>query len=103
MTSTNDAWSQPFQRTKKAASSNTGCFANKRQERGVAMNLGERCDLLLAAGRELLVNGQATDHTVAATEQLGRALDMGAELILKDRLVVSCSTFRNLSFAARHS
>jgi uncharacterized membrane protein YjjP (DUF1212 family) len=42
------------------------------------MTLGERCDLLLAAGRELFVNGQATDHTVAATERLGRALGMGA-------------------------
>jgi uncharacterized membrane protein YjjP (DUF1212 family) len=45
------------------------------------MTLGERCDLVLDAGRELFVNGQATDQAVAAAKRLGRALDMGAELM----------------------
>src|SRR5262249_39431255 len=45
------------------------------------MTLGERCDLVLAAGRVLFINGQATDQTVAAAERLGRALGMGAKLM----------------------
>jgi uncharacterized membrane protein YjjP (DUF1212 family) len=45
------------------------------------MTLSERCDLVLAAGRALFVNGQATDHTVAAVERLGRALGIRAELM----------------------
>jgi uncharacterized membrane protein YjjP (DUF1212 family) len=45
------------------------------------MTLSERCDLVLTAGRTLLVNGQATDHTVAAAERLGRALGMRVELM----------------------
>ena len=45
------------------------------------MTLSERCDLVLAAGRTLFVNGQATDHTVAAAERLGRALGIRAELM----------------------
>jgi hypothetical protein len=45
------------------------------------MTLGERCDLVLAAGREPFVNGNPTDQMVAGARRLGRALDMGAALM----------------------
>jgi uncharacterized membrane protein YjjP (DUF1212 family) len=73
--------SDPSREQQAAAPSNAGCFANERQKPGAAMTLGERCDLVLAAGRELFVTGQATDHTVAAVERLGRALGMDAQLM----------------------
>jgi uncharacterized membrane protein YjjP (DUF1212 family) len=40
------------------------------------MTLEERSNLVLAAARVLYVNGQATEETVAAAEQLGRALGL---------------------------
>src|SRR5215813_10400568 len=36
----------------------------------------EGCDLILAFARTLFANGQATDQTVDAAEQLGRALGL---------------------------
>src|SRR5258707_12928228 len=44
------------------------------------MTLDERCNLVLAFARTLFVNGQATDHTMAAAEQLARALGLRASL-----------------------
>jgi uncharacterized membrane protein YjjP (DUF1212 family) len=45
------------------------------------MTLEESSDLVLAFARVLYVNGQATDQTVAATERLGSALGLRAELM----------------------
>src|ERR1700682_5766198 len=45
------------------------------------MTLDKRSDLVLAFARVLYVNGQATDQTVAATERLGSALGLRAELM----------------------
>jgi uncharacterized membrane protein YjjP (DUF1212 family) len=45
------------------------------------MTLDERSDLVLAFARVLYVNGQATDQTVAATERLGSALGLRADLM----------------------
>jgi uncharacterized membrane protein YjjP (DUF1212 family) len=45
------------------------------------MTLVERSNLILAAARVLHVNGQATEETVAAAGQLGRALGLRADLI----------------------
>jgi uncharacterized membrane protein YjjP (DUF1212 family) len=45
------------------------------------MTLVERSNLILAAARVLYVNGQATEETVAAAGQLGRALGLRADLI----------------------
>jgi len=42
------------------------------------MTLDERCNLVLAFARTLFVNGQATDHTMAAAEQLARTLGLRA-------------------------
>ena len=44
------------------------------------MTLDERCNLVLAFARTLFVNGQATDHTMAAAERLARALGLRATL-----------------------
>jgi uncharacterized membrane protein YjjP (DUF1212 family) len=44
------------------------------------MTLDERCNLILAFARTLFVNGQATDHTLAATERLARALGLRTTL-----------------------
>jgi uncharacterized membrane protein YjjP (DUF1212 family) len=45
------------------------------------MTLEERSNLVLAFARVLYVNGHATDQTVAATERLGSALGLRAELM----------------------
>ena len=45
------------------------------------MTLEERSNLVLAAARVLYVNGQATEQTVAAAEQLGRALGLRAQVM----------------------
>jgi uncharacterized membrane protein YjjP (DUF1212 family) len=45
------------------------------------MTLEERSNLILAAARVLYVNGQATEETVAAAEQLGRALGLRAKVM----------------------
>jgi uncharacterized membrane protein YjjP (DUF1212 family) len=45
------------------------------------MTLEERSNLALAFARVLYVNGQATDQAVAATERLGSALGLRAELM----------------------
>src|SRR6202171_3457290 len=45
------------------------------------MTLDKRSDLVLAFARVLYVNGQATDQTVAATERLGSALGLRADLM----------------------
>src|SRR5262249_59285255 len=42
--------------------------------REAEMTLAQRCNLVLAFARVLYVNGQATEQTVAAAEQLGRTL-----------------------------
>src|SRR5258705_4479769 len=45
------------------------------------MTSEERSNLVLAAARVLYVNGQATEETVAAAEQLGRALGLRAKVM----------------------
>ncbi|HKF08534.1 MAG TPA: threonine/serine exporter family protein [Xanthobacteraceae bacterium] len=45
------------------------------------MMLEERSSLVLAFARLLYVNGQATEQTVAAAEQLGRALGLRAKVL----------------------
>jgi uncharacterized membrane protein YjjP (DUF1212 family) len=45
------------------------------------MTLEQRSNLVLAAARVLYVNGQATEETVAAAEQLGRALGLRAKVM----------------------
>jgi uncharacterized membrane protein YjjP (DUF1212 family) len=45
------------------------------------MTLEERSSLILAAVRVLYVNGQATEETVAAAGQLGRALELRANVM----------------------
>jgi uncharacterized membrane protein YjjP (DUF1212 family) len=45
------------------------------------MTLEERSNLVLAVARVLYVNGQATEETVAAAEQLGRALGLRAKVM----------------------
>jgi uncharacterized membrane protein YjjP (DUF1212 family) len=45
------------------------------------MTLEERSNLVLVAARVLYVNGQSTDQTVAAAEQLGRALGLRAKVM----------------------
>ncbi len=45
------------------------------------MTSEERSNLVLAAARVLYVNGQATEETVAAAEQLGRALGLCAKVM----------------------
>jgi uncharacterized membrane protein YjjP (DUF1212 family) len=45
------------------------------------MTLEERSNLVLAFARVLYVNGQATDQAVAASERLGSALGLRAELM----------------------
>ena len=45
------------------------------------MTLEERSNLILAAARILYVNGQATEETVAAAGQLGRALGLRANVM----------------------
>jgi uncharacterized membrane protein YjjP (DUF1212 family) len=45
------------------------------------MTLEERSNLILAAARVLYVNGQATEETVAAAEQLGRALGLRVKVM----------------------
>jgi len=45
------------------------------------MMLEERSNLVLAFARLLYVNGQATEQTVAAAEQLGRALGLRAKVL----------------------
>jgi uncharacterized membrane protein YjjP (DUF1212 family) len=45
------------------------------------MTLEEHSNLILAAARVLYVNGQATEETVAAAEQLGRALGLRAKVM----------------------
>src|SRR6266852_3430771 len=45
------------------------------------MTSEERSNLILAAARVLYVNGQATEETVAAAEQLGRALGLRAKVM----------------------
>lgn len=44
------------------------------------MTLDERCNLVLAFARTLFVNGQATDHTIAAAERLAGVLGLRATL-----------------------
>src|SRR5215469_4693309 len=45
------------------------------------MTLAQRCNLVLAFARVLYVNGQATEQTVAAAEQLGRTLGVRAKVM----------------------
>jgi len=45
------------------------------------MTLGQRCNLVLAFARVLYVNGQATEQTMAAAEQLGRTLGLRAKVM----------------------
>jgi uncharacterized membrane protein YjjP (DUF1212 family) len=45
------------------------------------MTLAQRCNLVLAFARVLYVNGQATEQTVAAAEQLGRMLGLRARVM----------------------
>ena len=45
------------------------------------MTLAQRCNLVLAFARVLYVNGQATEQTVAAAEQLGRTLGLRAKVM----------------------
>ena len=45
------------------------------------MTLAQRCNLVLAFARVLYVNGQATERTVAAAEQLGRTLGVRAKVM----------------------
>jgi uncharacterized membrane protein YjjP (DUF1212 family) len=45
------------------------------------MTLEQRSNLVLAAARVLYVNGQATEETVAAAEQLGRGLGLRAKVM----------------------
>jgi uncharacterized membrane protein YjjP (DUF1212 family) len=45
------------------------------------MTLAQRCNLVLAFARALYVNGQATEQTVAAAEQLGRTLGLRAKVM----------------------
>jgi uncharacterized membrane protein YjjP (DUF1212 family) len=45
------------------------------------MTLQERSDLILAFARVLYVNGQATEQTVGAAEELGRSLGIRAKII----------------------
>lgn len=43
----------------------------------------ERCDLVLAFGRTLFINGQATDQTVDGAERLARALGLRGSLMAR--------------------
>jgi hypothetical protein len=45
------------------------------------MTAAERSNLVLAFARVLYVNGQATEQTVAAAEQLGRTLGLRAKVM----------------------
>ena len=45
------------------------------------MTFEERCDLILAFARALYVNGQSTDQTLAAAEQLGATLGLRARIM----------------------
>jgi hypothetical protein len=45
------------------------------------MTLEQRSNLVLAFARVLYVNGQATEQTVAAAEQLGRMLGLRAKVM----------------------
>ena len=45
------------------------------------MTAAERSNLVLAFARLLYVNGQATEQTVAAAEQLGRTLGLRAKVM----------------------
>src|SRR5262249_62405850 len=45
------------------------------------MTSAERSNLVLAFARVLYVNGQATEQTVAAAEQLGRTLGLRAKVM----------------------
>jgi uncharacterized membrane protein YjjP (DUF1212 family) len=45
------------------------------------MTLEQRCNLVLAFARVLYVNGQATEQTVTAAEQLGRTLGLHAQVM----------------------
>src|SRR6516225_4631283 len=47
------------------------------------MTLAQRCNLVLAFARVLYVNGQATEQTVAAAEQLGRMLGLRAKVMAR--------------------
>src|ERR1700676_3750165 len=47
------------------------------------MMADERCNLVLTFARTLLVNGQATDRTVAAAQRLGRALGLRADVMAR--------------------
>ncbi|MFZ1087941.1 MAG: hypothetical protein WAN75_01525, partial [Xanthobacteraceae bacterium] len=45
------------------------------------MTFEERSDLVLALARTLYVNGQSTDQTLAAAEQLGDTLGLRARIM----------------------
>jgi hypothetical protein len=45
------------------------------------MTLEERSNLVLAFAQVLFVNGQATEQTVTAAEQLGRTLGLRAKVM----------------------
>jgi uncharacterized membrane protein YjjB (DUF3815 family) len=45
------------------------------------MSLQERSDLVLSFARVLHVNGQSTDETLAASERLGKSIDLRARVI----------------------
>src|SRR5262249_43914958 len=47
------------------------------------MTVDERSNLVLAFGRTLFVNGQATDQTVAAAERLAHALGLRASVMAR--------------------
>src|SRR5258707_1100304 len=47
------------------------------------MTADDRCNLVLTFARTLFINGQATDQTVAAAEQLARTLGLRANLMAR--------------------
>jgi uncharacterized membrane protein YjjP (DUF1212 family) len=47
------------------------------------MTLEERSDLILASARALLINGQATDRSLAAAEEISRAVGLPVEVMAR--------------------
>src|SRR5262245_34090804 len=62
------------------------------------MTSEQRSSLLLAFARVLYVNGQATEQTVAAAEQLGRILGLHAKVMPRwGELQLQWALFRSVS------
>ena len=57
--------------------------ANSTLEPGAGMTFEARSDLVLAAARALYVNGQSTEHTVAAAERLAEGLGLRATIFAR--------------------